>query len=91
MSTIIPYAVPLLALYIYLVRTRRFTRRDAITARFNEKHPPSTMTVGEAHQIVRELRELEFPYSMHNAMKLSLLKVSPLPPAFHLQIPQGSN
>lgn len=77
MPNIIPYAVSLLALYLYLVRTRRFNRRDAIQSRFNEKHPPANMTVGEAHQIVRELRELEFPYSMHNAMKLSLLKVPP--------------
>lgn len=76
MPNIIPYAVSLLALYLYLVRTRRFNRRDAIQSRFNEKHPPANMSVGEAHQIVRELRELEFPYSMHNAMKLSLLKVS---------------
>lgn len=36
------------------------------------------MTVKEAHQIVRELRELEFPYSLHNAMKISLHKVTTL-------------
>lgn len=36
------------------------------------------MNVKEAHQIVRELRELEFPYSLHNAMKISLLKVPTL-------------
>ncbi|PKY02886.1 hypothetical protein P168DRAFT_283622 [Aspergillus campestris IBT 28561] len=81
--------ISLLALYLYLVRTRRFNRRDAIQSRFSEKHPPSSMTVGEAHQIVRELRELEFPYSMHNAMKLSLLKTASIPTMTKLFVATG--
>ncbi|KAE8548207.1 hypothetical protein EYB25_010001 [Talaromyces marneffei] len=37
------------------------------------------MTVREAHEIFRELRELEFPYTLHSAMKLSLLKTAAIP------------
>ncbi|RMJ28853.1 hypothetical protein PHISP_00304 [Aspergillus sp. HF37] len=37
------------------------------------------MTVKEAHQIIRELREQEFPYSLHNAMNNSLLKTASIP------------
>lgn len=62
-------------LYIITVGRCRYQRCKAIQSRFKDR-PLSSMTVAEAHQIVRELRELEFPYSMHNAMKLSLLKVS---------------
>lgn len=63
------------AVYILIVGKCRYQRCKAIQSRFKDR-PLSSMTVAEAHQIIRELRELEFPYSMHNAMKLSLLKVS---------------
>ncbi|KAL2826622.1 hypothetical protein BDW59DRAFT_179340 [Aspergillus cavernicola] len=59
---------------VLTVRRHRFNRRSAITSRFANR-PLSSMTVSEAHTILRELRELEFPYSMHNAMKLSHLNM----------------
>lgn len=65
-----------LVLYIFAVQRHRYQRCKVIQSRF-ERRALSSMTVEEAHQIVRELRELEFPYTMHNAMKLSLLKVWP--------------
>lgn len=68
-------AVTLLSLYLVIVRQLRFQRCHAIQSRFQSSRPLSSMTVKEAHQIVRELRELEFPYTLHNAMKISLLKV----------------
>lgn len=69
----------LLTLYAMLVRYYRYQRCTAIQSRFqSSKRPLSSMNVKEAHQIVRELRELEFPYSLHNAMKISLLKVTTL-------------
>lgn len=63
-----------LGVYMLLIRLCRFQRCKAIRGRFAGR-PLSSMTVKDAHQIIRELRELEFPYSLHNAMKLSLLKV----------------
>ena len=63
------------ALYIHIAGKCRYQRCKAIQNRFKDR-PLSSMTVAEAHQITRELRELEFPYSMHSAMKISLLKVS---------------
>lgn len=63
-----------IALYLALARYLRYQRRDAIQARFTNR-PLSSMTIFEAHEIIRELRELEFPYTMHTAMKISLLKV----------------
>ena len=62
------------ALYLALARYLRYQRRNVIKARFTNR-PLSSMTIPEAHEIIRELRELEFPYAMHSAMKISLLKV----------------
>lgn len=70
-------AVSVLGIYLLLVRYFRYQHRDEIEARFRQTgRPLSSMTVKEAHQIIRDMRELEFPYTLHNAMKLSLLKVS---------------
>lgn len=69
-------AAALLGLYVLIVRYFRFRRCLRIQSRFKlAGRPLSSMTVKEAHRIVRGLRELEFPYTLHNAMKLSLLKV----------------
>ncbi|PLB52517.1 hypothetical protein P170DRAFT_507287 [Aspergillus steynii IBT 23096] len=65
-------------LYLALVRYPRYARRDAINNRFTNR-PLSSMTIPEAHEIIRELRELEFPYTMHTAMKISLLKTGSIP------------
>ncbi|KAE8135997.1 hypothetical protein BDV38DRAFT_272462 [Aspergillus pseudotamarii] len=60
--------------YILIVKRLRFQRARRIEAKFSGR-PLSSMTVKEAHEIFRELRELEFPYTLHSAMKLSLLKI----------------
>lgn len=76
----IALATALLSLYAVVVRYYRYQRCIAIQSRFNStKRPLSSMTVKEGHHIVRELRELEFLYSLHNAMKISLLKVTTPP------------
>lgn len=72
-------AAAVLLPYLLLVKRLRFQRARKIEAEFNGR-PLSSMTVKEAHEIFRELRELEFPYTLHSAMKLSLLKVS-----FHIR------
>ncbi|KAE8153151.1 hypothetical protein BDV25DRAFT_137225 [Aspergillus avenaceus] len=71
-------AMAIVAPYLLLVRHCRYQRAHTIQARFSER-PLSSMTVKEAHEIFRELRELEFPYTLHSAMKLSLLKTGSIP------------
>ncbi|KAJ5155962.1 hypothetical protein N7492_008765 [Penicillium capsulatum] len=73
-STLVFFSACTLVLYALAVRHRRYQRCKAIESRFSHR-ASSSMAVEEAHQIIRELRELEFPYTMHNAMKLSLLKL----------------
>jgi hypothetical protein len=63
-------------IYILAVRKYRYQRaRSVETKYYQNERPLSGMTVKEAHEVVRSLRELEFPFSMHLSMKLSLLKV----------------
>ncbi|KAB8231143.1 uncharacterized protein BDW43DRAFT_313225 [Aspergillus alliaceus] len=64
--------------YILLVNRLRFKRARKIESKLSGR-PLSSMTVKEAHEIIRELRELEFPYTLHSAMKLSLLKTGSIP------------
>ncbi|BAE62249.1 unnamed protein product [Aspergillus oryzae RIB40] len=71
-------AAAVLLPYLLLVKRLRFQRARKIEAKFNGR-PLSSMTVKEAHEIFRELRELEFPYTLHSAMKLSLLKTGSIP------------
>ncbi|KAF7128280.1 hypothetical protein CNMCM5793_002822 [Aspergillus hiratsukae] len=80
--------VTIVTLYTLLVRYYRFQRCSAIQSRFTNR-PPSSMTVNEAHQIIRELRELEFPHTLHNAMKLSLLKTDAIPTMTNLFLATG--
>ncbi|KUL89311.1 hypothetical protein ZTR_03741 [Talaromyces verruculosus] len=65
-------------LYLLLARSLRFRHARKIESKFDGR-PLSSMTVREAHEIFRELRELEFPYTLHSAMKLSLLKTASIP------------
>ncbi|KAK1144810.1 hypothetical protein N8T08_004822 [Aspergillus melleus] len=76
------------ALYLALVRYLRYQRRNVIKARFTNR-PLSSMTISEAHEIIRELRELEFPYAMHSAMKISLLKTGSIPTMTKLFVATG--
>jgi membrane protein implicated in regulation of membrane protease activity len=68
-------AVGFSVIYILAARKYRYQRARSIEKRYYQtERPLSGMTVKEAHEVVRNLRELEFPFSMHLSMKLSLLK-----------------
>lgn len=85
-----PYLIPavtaLLSSYMVLVRTFRYRRREAIEAPFaHSKRPLSSMTAKEAHDIIAQLQEFEFPSAFAKARKIALLKVSE--PSYPLAIP----
>ncbi|KAL5366453.1 hypothetical protein BJX96DRAFT_182615 [Aspergillus floccosus] len=79
-----------LGVCMLLVRYFRFKRCHDIESRFKlVNRPLSTMSVREAHRIIREMRELEFPYTFHSAMKLSLLKTGAIPTMTKLFVATG--
>lgn len=62
--------------YIALVRLLRYRRMVKIEAPFaSGKKDLSEMTVKEAHAILTQLQELEFPHAFSKARKIALLKV----------------
>lgn len=62
--------------YIALVRILRYRRMVKIEAPFAlGKKDLSEMTVKEAHAILTQLQELEFPHAFSKARKIALLKV----------------
>lgn len=68
-------AMGLLITYILASQYFRVQRSKHIQHDFTKNGALSLMAVREAREIIRTLRELEFPFAMHFAMKLSLLKV----------------
>jgi hypothetical protein len=63
--------------YISLVQLFRYRRMAKIQALFaNGRRPLSYMTVKEAHTIIAQLQELEFPRAFSKARRMALLKVS---------------
>lgn len=74
--------------YMMLVQYLRYNRAAEIEAPFaNQKRPLSSMTVKEAHAILVQLQELEFPYAFAKARRLALLKV---PQSFPDGLSRGS-
>lgn len=62
--------------YIALVNLLRYRRMAKIEAPFTAgKKDLSEMTVKEAHDILNQLQELEFPHAFAKARKIALLKV----------------
>lgn len=62
--------------YIALVGLLRYRRMAKIEAPFTPgKRLLSSMTVKEAHGIMAQLQELEFPYAFAKARQIALLKV----------------
>ncbi|TDZ18070.1 Mycophenolic acid synthesis protein B [Colletotrichum orbiculare MAFF 240422] len=62
--------------YMWLVRVLRYRRKEEIEAPFTAGgRPLSSMTVAEAHVIMNQLQELEFPRAMSKARQIALLKV----------------
>lgn len=75
-----PYVISTLiviwsSLYLGLVRFMRHKRSEAISSSFGKDRPLSTMTTAEAHRIMTNLQELEFPYAFKKARTVALLKV----------------
>lgn len=69
-------AAAILISYISIVRRLRYRRRAKFEAPFGPgKRNLSSMTVKEAHSIITELQELEFPYAFSKARRIALLKV----------------
>ena len=65
-----------LTIYLSLVQHLRYQRKAAIEAPFiTNKRPLSSMTIEEAHTIITQLQELEFPYAFAKARRMALLKV----------------
>ena len=62
--------------YMILVRILRYKRMVHISAAFvHGGRELSSMTTDEAHEIISQLQELEFPYAFGKARKIALLKV----------------
>ena len=62
--------------YLALVGLLRYRRMAKIEAPFaSGKKDLSEMTVKEAHDILNQLQELEFPHAFAKARKMALLKV----------------
>lgn len=69
-------AILTLTIYLTLAQHLRYQRKTAIEAPFTtDKRPLSSMTIEEAHAIITQLQELEFPYAFAKARRMALLKV----------------
>lgn len=74
-TSYLPLAICLLV-YLLLVRIFRYQRAEQINSEFGHgKRPLSSMATQEAHDIMTQLQELEFPHAFNKARKIALLKV----------------
>lgn len=66
----------LIGFYVLAVQYFRFQRCDRSESQFRRAgRPLSSMTVKEAHDIIRQLRELEFPFALRTSTRMTTLKV----------------
>ncbi|KAF9886723.1 hypothetical protein FE257_011100 [Aspergillus nanangensis] len=88
-----PLAVVIvLTSYLVLVKMLRYRRRAKIEVPFaNRRRPLSSMTVKEAHEIMTQLQELEFPYAFAKARQMALLKAGGIPTMSKLFAVTGQN
>ncbi|CRG92046.1 hypothetical protein PISL3812_09101 [Talaromyces islandicus] len=78
--------------YIALVGLLRYRRMTRIEAPFTlGKRQLSSMTVKEAHEIIAQLQELEFPYAFAKARQIALLKAGGIPTMSKLFAVTGQN
>ncbi|PYH85233.1 hypothetical protein BO82DRAFT_371673 [Aspergillus uvarum CBS 121591] len=78
--------------YIAVVRLLRYRRVKAIDALFVDgRRKLSSMTSEEAHAIISQLQELEFPYAFNKARKIALLKAGGIPTMSKLFAVTGQN
>ncbi|GCB20244.1 hypothetical protein AAWM_03129 [Aspergillus awamori] len=81
-----------LTIYLSLVQHLRYQRKAAIEAPFiTNKRPLSSMTIEEAHTIITQLQELEFPYAFAKARRMALLKAGGIPTMSKLFAVTGQN
>ncbi|GLA63050.1 hypothetical protein AtubIFM54640_004187 [Aspergillus tubingensis] len=81
-----------LTIYLTLVQHLRYQRKTAIEAPFTtNKRPLSSMTIEEAHTIITQLQELEFPYAFAKARRMALLKAGGIPTMSKLFAVTGQN
>ncbi|GLB17223.1 hypothetical protein AtubIFM61612_007085 [Aspergillus tubingensis] len=81
-----------LTIYLTLVQHLRYQRKTAIEAPFTtNKRPLSSMTIQEAHAIITQLQELEFPYAFAKARRMALLKAGGIPTMSKLFAVTGQN
>ncbi|KAG5801045.1 hypothetical protein H9Q74_014401 [Fusarium xylarioides] len=81
----------LIAMYAAAVKYLRFRRRDRILTVLEDNKPLSSMTVPEAHNIMMQLQELEFPFAFKKARTISLLKAGGIPTMSKLFAVTGQN
>ncbi|KAL3470355.1 hypothetical protein BJX99DRAFT_267494 [Aspergillus californicus] len=78
--------------YISVVRLLRYRRMRKIECPFaHGKRELSSMTTNEAHAIIAQLQELEFPYAFGKARKIALLKAGGIPTMSKLFAVTGQN
>ncbi|KAL5050588.1 hypothetical protein BDW71DRAFT_194358 [Aspergillus fruticulosus] len=78
--------------YMALVKFLRYRRMAKIEAPFaHGRRPLSSMTVKEAHAILAQLQELEFPYAFAKARRMALLKAGGIPTMSKLFAVTGQN
>ncbi|KAL7624942.1 hypothetical protein AAE478_004156 [Parahypoxylon ruwenzoriense] len=78
--------------YVVLVRFLRYQRADEMARPFGEgKRSLSSMTTDEAHTIMSNLQELEFPSAFTKARTISLLKAGGIPTMSKLFAVTGQN
>ncbi|CAG8058078.1 unnamed protein product [Penicillium olsonii] len=78
--------------YMILVRILRYKRMVHISAAFvHGGRELSSMTTDEAHEIISQLQELEFPYAFGKARKIALLKAGAIPSMSKLFAVTGQN
>ncbi|GIC89790.1 uncharacterized protein Aud_006218 [Aspergillus udagawae] len=78
--------------YMALVQLLRYRRMAKIEAPFvNGGRPLSSMTVEEAHAIIAQLQEMEFPYAFAKARRMALLKAGGIPTMSKLFAVTGQN
>ncbi|KAL4952185.1 hypothetical protein BDW69DRAFT_200898 [Aspergillus filifer] len=84
--------IVVLACYMVLVRALRFRQKAEIEAPFvNGRRPLSSMTAKEAHEIITQLQELEFPRAFAKARRMALLKAGGIPTMSKLFAVTGQN
>ncbi|KAL2810040.1 hypothetical protein BJX63DRAFT_434679 [Aspergillus granulosus] len=85
-------AIITLTSYVFLVRVLRYRRMAKIEASFaNGQRPLSSMTVQEAHAVISQLQELEFPRAFAKARRMALLKAGGIPSMSKLFAVTGQN